>query len=458
MASTYLQKTLGTPTSQRIWTFSAWVKRSGISSTQHIFSIDNGSARDAFSFDSDNGLRLYFNSSASPYADLSTNRVLKDTSAFYHLVIAVDTTQATADDRVKLYINGTQYTWDETTIDPALNYYTFNASGNTFRIGRDRTSANYFDGLMSYVAFVEGTQELPTIFGETDATTGEWKIKTTITPTSGWGNNGFLILKDGNTITDQSSNSNDFTLGGGTLTNTEDCPSNVFATLNPLDLGDTTNIATLSNGNNYYSSTQGGYNMMVTTLGANSGKWYWEAKYISHNMHGNSNNFGINPGFTGDRIPIGTTTSYLGKTANAYAFVDAGNVFNNDTTTTYDSGATTANNLNDIVGIALDLDNNKAYYHVNGTYWNSANPSNGTGGLSINPASQTEAGFYFPSISDKSSTRSYVYAFNFGNGYFGTTAVTTNSGNGYAGTDGASKFTYQPPTGYSAINTKGLNL
>ena len=101
MASTYLQRTLGTPTSEKIWTFSAWVKRTGLGSTQHIFSLDSGSNRDAFSFDSDNGLRFYCNGSATGYADLSTNRVLRDTSACFHLVLAVDTSQGTAADRVK---------------------------------------------------------------------------------------------------------------------------------------------------------------------------------------------------------------------------------------------------------------------------------------------------------------------------------------------------------------------
>jgi hypothetical protein len=201
MASTYLQRTLGTPTSSRIWTFSAWIKRTILYSTQHIFSLDNGSQRDAFSFDSDDGLRLYFNGSATGYADLSTNRVFQDTSAWYHLVLAVDTTQGTAADRVKLYINGTQYTWDETTVYGDQNYDTFNASGNTFRIGRDRTAANYFDGLMSHVHFCDGTQLAPTVFGSTDSTTGEWKINTS--PSFTPGNNGFTVLKDGNTITDQ---------------------------------------------------------------------------------------------------------------------------------------------------------------------------------------------------------------------------------------------------------------
>ena len=87
----------------------------------------------------------------------------------------------------------------------------------------------------AYVAQIDGTQELPGInFGSTDSTTGEWEIKTTITYSVAYGNNGFLILKNGNSLTDESSNSNNFTLGGGTLTKTEDCPSNVFATLNPL--------------------------------------------------------------------------------------------------------------------------------------------------------------------------------------------------------------------------------
>ena len=208
MASTFLSTTLGTPTSSRIWTFSTWLKRSGLSSTQHIFSIDSGSNRDAFSFDSDDGLRLYFNGSATGYADLSTNRVLRDTSAFYHLVIAVDTTQATAANRVKLYINGTQYTWDETTVYGDQNYDTFNASGNTFRIGRDRTAANYFDGILTHTHFIDGTQYAASTFGETDSTSGIWKPKTA--PSVTYGNNGFFLKfeNSGAMGTDSSGNSN----------------------------------------------------------------------------------------------------------------------------------------------------------------------------------------------------------------------------------------------------------
>jgi len=442
MATTYLERTLGTPTSSRIWTFSAWIKRSGISSAQHIFSIDNGSARDAFSFDSDDGLRLYFNSSASPYADLSTNRLFRDTSSFYHLVIAVDTTQSTADDRVKLYINGTQYTWDETTIDPSQNYDTFNASGNPFRIGRDRTAANYFNGLMSYVAFVDGTQELPTIFGETDSTTGEWKIKTSITPSVAWGNNGFLILKNGNSLTDESSNSNNFTLGGGTLTKSEDNPSNVFATLNPLDVSRLANTDnTFSNGNLTVTDGSSNYLVAQSTLAATTGKFYWEVKInatTSTSVSGvgvcDFDNFLRNDG--------------AANTAYGWIYAPDGDKRHNGTATAY--GDTYA--ANDIIGIALDMTNGFLYFSKNGTWQNSGNPESGASGT--NAAYGSVSGTIGSHAYDGSSTQTHEYSFNFGNGFFGTTAVssagTNASGNGI--------FEYDTPTGYTALSTKGLNL
>jgi len=440
MASTYLQRTLGTPTSSRIWTFSAWIKRSGISSAQHIFSIDNGSARDAFSFDSDDGLRLYFNSSASPYADLSTNRLLRDTSAWYHLVIAVDTTQSTADDRVKLYINGTQYTWDETTIDPALNYDTFNASGNTFRIGRDRTAAAYFDGLMSHVHFCDGTQLAPTVFGSTDSTTGEWKINTS--PSFTLGNNGFTILKDGNTITDQSSNSNDFSLGGGTLTKTEDSPSNVFATLNPLDVSRLANTGnTFSNGNLTVTDGSSNYLLTQSTLAATTGKFYWEVKI----------NATTSTSVSG--VGVCDFDNFLrddGAANVAYGWIYApdGDKRHNSSATAY--GDTYA--ANDIIGIALDMTNGFLYFSKNGTWQNSGNPESGASGT--NAAYGSISSTIGSHAYDGSSTQTHEYSFNFGQGYFGTTAVSS------AGTNasGIGIFEYDVPNGFTALSTKGLNL
>ena len=111
-------------------------------------------------------------------------------------------------------------------------------------------NGNYFDGSISHFHFIDGTAYDATAFGEYDAN-GVWKIKTS--PSVTYGTNGFFILKDGNSVTDQSGNSNNFTVGGGTLTKTEDSPSNVFATMNPLDNYYTG--GTFTNGNNTVQMT-----------------------------------------------------------------------------------------------------------------------------------------------------------------------------------------------------------
>jgi hypothetical protein len=315
MASTYLEKTLGTATNSKIWTFSTWLKRSGLNSSQHIFSIDNGSARDAFSFDSDNGLRFYLNDSAAGNADLSTNRILRDTSAYYHLVLTVDTTQATQEDRIKLFINGTQYSWDETVIwTNTLNANTFNASGNTFRIGRDRTAANYFDGVLTHTHFTDGYAYDASTFGQTDATTGIWKPKTS--PSVTYGTNGFFLKfeSSGSMGLDNSGNANNFTVSGN-LTQTVDTPSNVFVTFNPLDTTRTSSSTPLfQNGNTtaYNAASDGSY--LASTMAVNKGKWYAEFKV---GAGANTRNFGILD-VTSSLAYIGHPTS--GSATNSYAY------------------------------------------------------------------------------------------------------------------------------------------
>ena len=101
---------------------------------------------------------------------------------------------------------------------------------------------------------------------------------------------------------------------------------------------------------------------------------------------------------------------------------------------------------------AFDLDNNKLYFGVNGVWTNSGNPGGNANGFTIADPDDTELGFYFPSTSDRSSNRSYVYSFNFGNGFFGTTAITSAGSNG-----NGSLFEYDVPTGYYALNTKNIN-
>ncbi len=452
MATTYLRRTNGTPTNAGKGTFSAWVKRSAVDSSDRILmNYYDGNNYAYLRFHSGNYLQMYEVNNGSIRCEYKTNRLFRDTNAWYHMQFVIDTSESTATDRFKIYINGELETsYSTQTFGASSGFNLLNASGtNYFTVGAAENGTGAFNGLMSHVHFCDGTALAPTVFGSTDSTTGEWKINTSASFTPG--NNGFTILKDGNTITDQSANSNDFTLGAGTLTKTEDNPSNVFCTWNPLAKGDLTNNATLSNGNTYYSSDQSGYNIRAGTIGANKGKFYWEGKFISHNPQTSP---GMPLGIIADNIPIATNVA-SGQAPYYYAYSydgSNGTVIYNSNSTNY--GTTILDTIGQIGMVAMDLDNNKVYFGVNGVWTNSANPSNGTGGYTIIDPADTPLGFYLPAVADRSSIREYVYAWNFGNGYFGTTAVssagTNASGNGI--------FEYDVPTGYTALSTKGLNL
>ena len=435
MASTYLTRTqsMGNRTT---FTFSAWVKRSSLGEQYLINAGASGTSRTQFHFNGDNALMFYNNDGGSVNMYIKTNRLFRDLSAWYHIVLRFDTTQSTASDRIRFYVNGEEETSFATNTIPSQNADNtqFNYNGVVADIGRRHYDAsNYFDGSMSHVHFCDGQSYDATAFGEYDAN-GVWKIKTS--PSVTYGTNGFFILKDGNSVTDQSGNSNNFTVGGGTLTNTEDSPSNVFATLNairPLPTG-----FSLSNGNTKFSTASGSDTGNVnSTILANQGKFYAECK-----LAGGAEKEGI--GAIGENeLP----TNHFGNgTQNILFNADIPAVFINGTQTNV-SGVTPANG--DILGMALDLDNGRAYFHVNGTYINSGNPSTETGFYSF-----TVGSVYWGIGSADGSSLTGSAEMNYGNGYFGTTAVssagTNASGNGI--------FEYDCPDGYTALSTKGLNL
>ena len=446
MASTYLQRTLGTSTNTYKGTVSVWLKRSGLSSDQVIYgNYTSGTQRGKLVIAGDSKLMYYQNDGGVNTIKLETNRLFRDVGAFYHIVLSVDTTQATNSDRVKLYVNGVQETSFNTATYPSQNtVFYLNANSVTNYIGQEGNSSDYWDGSMSHFHFVDGTAYPASTFGETDATTGEWKINTS--PSITMGTNGFTILKDGNTITDQSSNSNNFSLGGGTLTNTEDCPSNVFATLNPLDVSRLANTGnTFSNGNLTVTDGSSNYLVAQSTLAATTGKFYWEVK-INATTSTSVSGVGVCDLDNFSRADGAANTAY------GWIYAPDGDKRHNSSATAY--GDTYA--ANDIIGIALDMTNGFLYFSKNGTWQNSGNPESGASGT--NAAFGSISGTIGSHAYDGSSSQTHEYSFNFGNGFFGTTAVTTNSGNGYASAEGSSIFNYQPPTGYSALSTKGLNL
>ena len=446
MASTYLKRTNGTPTNDKIGTISVWVKRSKLGTDQRIhMNFADGSNYAYLRFTEGDLIEVYGVASGSQSTQIRTNRVFRDTNAWYHIVLAIDTTQGTSTDRIKIYVNGVQETSMGTT-----DYWGQNetcqlliASGSNYHtVGSAENGSSSFDGSMSHYHKCDGTALAPTVFGETDSTTGEWKIKTNVSFTPG--NNGYTILKDGNTITDQSANSNDFSLGAGTLTKTEDCPSSVFNTFNAnFQEGG----GVLSNGNTtYYNASTSNWYTAASNLAASVGKYYCELKITDA---------------TNNMVGVGDMQYLVARGQNSLTHIGALNPggvgLYNDNGEKYLQGSNTTYAASygdgDILSIALDMDNDKVYFAKNGDWstgsgaWGSSTFDAAVGAITL-PTTNATYGF-------ASSQRNDAKAeWNFGNGYFGTTAVssagTNASGNGI--------FEYDVPTGYTALSTKGLNL
>ena len=433
MASTYLTRTFSSSgTSDKIWTWSSWIKRSEVTGEAAIFTAGS-SARDFIRFEASTtigALRVRFSNGS---ADVTTNRRFRDVNSWYHLVVAVDTTQATASNRIKIYINGVQETSFSSSSYPSQNYVTKIGGGYVHNIGNDsEQTVPYFDGSMSHVHFIDGTAYDASAFGQYDAN-GVWTIKTS--PSVTYGTNGFFILEDGNSVTDQSGNGNNWTVGGGTLTNTEDNPSNVFATMNPLS-----SQATLSNGNTKSQYGGGGIqrNSSPTTLGMLSGKYYCECKIT---LAGSTSFPGLGIAATNSLLSNKFGNYYLGEHSDTYGYYTGnGYIYNN--TSEVASGLSIFA-TNDIAGLALDLDSaqNTLKFYKNGSLVYTLNITNNSNG-------------WFFADTHESGELGARAEWNFGNGYFGTTAVAS------AGTNasGIGIFEYDVPTGYTALSTKGLDL
>tara|TARA_R100001463_G_scaffold14803_2_gene38911 strand:- start:1070 stop:2389 length:1320 start_codon:yes stop_codon:yes gene_type:complete len=438
MASTYLTRAQ-TSGSRTTATISVWLKRAGLGTNCDVYSacasnIPSGNPDDALHFNTNDTLTFTFYGDGTNGVDngtLTTNRRFTDTNAWYHIVAVYDTTNSTSGDRLRLYINGVRETSFGTANYPSQNTNSggMNNSSITLCLGQRGNSAQYFDGCMSHFHFIDGTAYNSDTFGSTDATTGEWKINTS--PSVTYGTNGFFILKDGNSGTDQSGQSNNLTVGGGTLTKTEDCPSNVFATLNPLSTK-----SALSHGNTEAEHSTGGttYETSTTTLGMTSGKYYCEAKITFDN---NYPAFGITS--TNSIEATKLESDWLGKTSNSYGYFLDGIIYNNGSSIA--SGQSTFA-TNDIIAMALDLDStqNTLKFYKNGSLINTTNITTNSDGWLFGTTHN----------SSKTGGRS---KFNFGNGYFRSDAVSS------AGTNasGIGIFEYGVPSGYTALSTKGLN-
>jgi len=284
MASTYLTRTFGSAGNSKTFTVSFWFKLGIVPDGTSMNTIGSGTDNTndfmiGFSYDvaRTTGIHILARNSGTKVIDVQTNRKFRDLSAWYHAVIAVDTTQSTDSDRVKIYINGSQETSLLTSTYPSQNTDLRWNTATAHYIGTTRdnqTATNLFDGLMAHVNNIDGTAYDADTFGETDATTGIWKPK--FGPSVTYGTNGFFLKfeNSGAFGTDSSGNGNNFTVNG-TMTQTIDTPSNVFATLNPL-MGGLSSV-TYSNGNTTATfAAPSTWYFTPSTLAASQGKWYAE--------------------------------------------------------------------------------------------------------------------------------------------------------------------------------------
>jgi hypothetical protein len=424
-ATAYLSKTFGSAGNQQVMTFSTWVKRgvlgaSGINASG--YSGGGGTQGGGYIyFGGGDAFSVLQQTNNSTDYELVTTQVFRDPSAWYHIVIAIDTTQATASNRIKLYVNGSQVTAFSTSSYPSQNSNTkFNATNQRIAAIDDAGSAYLpLDGYLAEYNFIDGQALTPSSFGQTSATTGVWQPKKYA---GTYGTNGFYLPFSDNASTttlgnDFSGNGNNWTTNnisltaGSTYDSMTDVPTLTSATaanycvMNPLDQISTT----VTNGNLQSVSGAGGTPTIRGTIGVSSGKYYWEVLYSA----GTSNACHI--GVADSTATLSTTNSTGANSWNYYGV--NGNKFNNGTGTAYGASYTTG----DVIGVALDMDAGTLTFYKNNT-------SQGTA---------------FTGLTGKTLTP------NLGNGTGGgTQTFQTNFGQ--------RPFAYTPPTGFVALNTFNL--
>ena len=435
------------------WTWSVWLKRSTLGSAQCFFASTDGSATSfGAKFDSSDRIEVYNYFGGGFDSKLVTNRVFRDVSAWYHIVIVYDSGNSTEAFRLRIYVNGTEESSFSTTNYPSLNADSdLNVSGSNIEIGRQANGGQYFDGYMAEIVLTDGQALDPTSFGEFDEDSPTiWKPKDVSGLT--FGTNGFYLdfENSGALGTDVSGNSNNFTVNNLTsIDQSTDTCTNNFATLNALNMyypG-----GTLSEGNLSHSGIPAtNYASPFSTIAVSQGKWYVEFKITDVTNW-------ISVGISGT-IPD-ATNDYIGKApADSWGYIGgssaggSNSLYHNSSGSTY--GATYANN--DIIGLYLDLDNNKLYFAKNGTIQNS-----GTG-ISITDPTSLPDGVYYIGAGGFSGSYTHGYQVNYGAGCPFTISSGNSDANGYGNfeyspNDGGSASFDSSAKNFYALNTKNLS-
>ena len=431
------------------WTYSFWIKRNGDTSHNTTGVYTDGNNRDLIVFTSDGKFQWYSYQSGAYAGRLQTNRLFRDSSAWYHVVLKWDTNNDTADNRMQMYINGVQETSFAARVNPSDGGASLINSNIALTIGQ--SSGSYLSGYMSEVCFIDGTALDADSFGEFDEDSGIWKPKSVSGLT--FGTNGFYLeFKGSGTGTnasgmgaDTSGNTNHFAVNNLTaLDQSTDTCTNNFCTLNPLSA----NEMAFSNGNLdvAQASDDGGGSRTDDnargTIGVKSGKWYWETKLTG----------ATTPAVVGicfDQLAQGND---LSGSTGVYAIQAAGATYayKRENGTTAETAGFPNPVANNIMSLAFDADNAKLYIGINGTYYNLAGATGDPAGGSNETFSSIDTSFFWlPWIESRGDNQQALM--NFGSG----TSYAISSGN--ADGNGYGNFEYAVPSGYYALNTKNLS-
>jgi hypothetical protein len=431
--SAYMHKTPGSAGNRRTFTISCWVKRGQTTTNSFLFSAwtaDNDAGHFAFGFESAERLTVDTYSTNL----LTTTRVFRDPSAWYHVVCAVDTTQGTANNRVRLYVNGTEETVFSTRNNPSEDA-DLQANNSVIQA----VGANYYnsqanvthDGYIAEFCMIDGQQLTPTSFGEFDEDSPTiWKPKNVSGLT--FGTNGFYLdFEDSANLGNDANGGTDLTEVNLAATDqTTDTPTNNFATLNPLALPSSAN--TFSEGNLIITNSADANRTSFSTIGVSGGKWYCEAKFLSGEM---KQYIGISKAEAVTRI---------GESANSYGFAgENARKWNNDSYGSYGSTASTG----DIIMVAFDADNGTIWVGKNGTWFASATEAEIEAGTTTNAmySSITIDDFFFIGASVEDSN----IEMNFGSPPYSISSSNSDK-NGYG------SFEYSVPDSFLSLCTKNL--
>jgi len=443
-SSDNLTKTFGSAGNRNTFTLSAWVKRAALTTSMTIF---GGGADDnnrlVMSFGNADDFKVTDVNSGSGTAVLTTDRLFRDVAAWYHIVVAYDTTQSTDSNRVKLYINGVQETSFSSTNYPSQNadQHINGAVGHFIASNKPSSPSNYFDGYMAEVVFIDGQQLTPSSFGETDSTTGIWKPKKIGQIANAGTNSFYLNFKDSSNVgKDESGLSNNFTVNNLTSVDqsTDTCINN-FCTWNGIIRTD----ATLAEGNLEMSGGALSYDGTVGTIIPTQGKWYAEIKVtVPTNLQ---IGFITEGTFIDGKRALYTSgsTIYWQDNVTTIRYYLKGVVQSGYATVTGGSNSVSTYTTNDIIMLAMDLDNGYGWFGKNGTWENSGDPAGGTNAFNL--ASDYADGTTIFSGQNNSAVQAN----------FGSPPYSISSGNSDA--NGHGNFEYAVPSGYYALNTSNLN-